>query len=218
VTVITGGRLAGGALSPWDQMCGFKPGDDPWAARKAEDAEAMALVGADPHHLGFPDVQYRVRPVRFGRFRPGAVRAADAARERADSELVPEIEKALESQIAALDVETWFIPLGLGHPDHRMVGAICARLAARMDDRAWVAYVDLPYGPRSPVLISNANENLAALGFSIEPLDIALSQGSSRKRELIACYRSQLGPLGDQVEGAIAARETFSRLSMRPGR
>jgi len=218
VTVITGGRLAGGALSPWDQLCGFKPGDDPWGARKAEDAEAMALVGAQPHYLGFSDVQYRARPVRFGRLRPWAVRAADAARERADCELAPQIERALESRIETLDVETWFIPLGLGHPDHRMVGAICARLAARMQDRTWVAYVDLPYGPRSPVLVSNANKHLASLGFSIEPLDINLPPSASRKREVIACYRSQLGPLGDQVEGAIAAQETFSSLSLGPGR
>jgi len=199
-------------------LCGFKPGDDPWAARKAEDAEAMALVGAQPHYLGFSDVQYRARQVRFGRFRPWAVRAADATRERADGELAPQIERALESLIETLNVETWFIPLGLGHPDHRLVGAICARLAARMEDRTWVAYVDLPYGPRSPILVSNANEHLTSLGFTIEPLEISLSPDASRKREAIACYRSQLGPLGDQVEAAIAAQETFSRLTLVPGR
>ncbi len=178
----------------------------------------MALVGAEPHYLGFPDIQYRVPPVRLGRFRRRAVRAANAAREHADAELVPQIEKALESVIEALDVGTWFIPLGLGHPDHMMVGASCARLAARVQDRTWVSYVDLPYGPRSPILVSNANEHLAKLGFSMEPLHISSSASASRKREVIACYRSQLGPLGDQVEAAIAAPETFCRLSLRRGR
>jgi len=51
----------------------------------------------------------------------------------------------------------------------------------------------------------------------MEPLDISSAPGASRKQEVIACYRSQLGPLGDQVEGATAAQGAFSRLSLGPG-
>src|SRR6476661_3045292 len=40
-------------LNEHDQTCGFVPGDDTMAVRRAEDERALAAVGATPAWLGF---------------------------------------------------------------------------------------------------------------------------------------------------------------------
>src|SRR5581483_9049450 len=57
-TVFAGGPPAAAALTPWDADCGFRPGDDVMARRRAEDAAALELVGATPRWLPFRDAQY----------------------------------------------------------------------------------------------------------------------------------------------------------------
>src|SRR5437588_12097296 len=47
----------------WDALGGFGSGDDVVALRAEEDRAAMAVVGATPVHLDFPDHQYLVKEV-----------------------------------------------------------------------------------------------------------------------------------------------------------
>ena len=49
-------------VTPWDAACGFAPGDDVIAARRAEDREALSILGASPVWLDFPDAQYGPSP------------------------------------------------------------------------------------------------------------------------------------------------------------
>ena len=136
MTVITGGRLRSGRL-PVER---FHPGTNC----------AGSNLATTRGRLGKPRTQRRWPSSERNRTTSGSptsstghVRSASAASVLGPSaqltrgasvptvSWLPQIEKALQSLIETLDVETWFIPLGLGHPDHRMVGAICARLAAR---------------------------------------------------------------------------------------
>ena len=61
-TVITvlGGRPPAypDPVSPWDALGGFQSGDDVVAVRREEDRAAMAVIGATPVWLEFPDHQY----------------------------------------------------------------------------------------------------------------------------------------------------------------
>ena len=80
-------------LTAWDAAAGFGPDDDVVGSRRAEDARALALVGAAPVWLPFLDSQYGAAP--------------DAAA----------IAAGLERAIARAGALTVLIPLGLWHSD-----------------------------------------------------------------------------------------------------
>src|SRR4051794_3926081 len=50
----------------WDRQSGFAPGDDVMAARRVEDAKALAVLDATPQHLDFVEYTYNPgdKPVR----------------------------------------------------------------------------------------------------------------------------------------------------------
>src|SRR5947209_1461232 len=47
------------AVTEWDAACGFGPGDDVVGARREEDEQACAVLGATAVWLGFVDGQYQ---------------------------------------------------------------------------------------------------------------------------------------------------------------
>ncbi|MGB0589628.1 MAG: PIG-L deacetylase family protein [Myxococcota bacterium] len=83
--------------------------------------------------------------------------------------------------------DVYFVPLGIGdHIDHRV-----ARIAA---ERAWAGaeiryYEDLPYGAWKPERVAAA---VQSLGGAPEACLGASSRPAEEKRDLIACYGSQL--------------------------
>jgi hypothetical protein len=62
VTVFGGGPGLEGEAGWWDQRAGFRSAEDAYAARRAEDRRACALVGAVPVWLPFSDCQYAPEP------------------------------------------------------------------------------------------------------------------------------------------------------------
>lgn len=212
VTVFSSGPSSVVPLPSWDKASrSFKPGDDVMAARAVEDDEAMALVRAHPHRLGFWDEQYRAgSPTRLGLLRSRAMRSGRW--HPRDPSLLAVVEEALRSVISALDVLTWVVPLGLWHGDHKLVAYACLRLASQMPESRWVVYEELPYRIEQPAEVRAAHRRLIAHGFAVEPATFQLDPDLSRKRALVSCYRSQLRPLGRRVETAITASEIFYHL------
>jgi LmbE family N-acetylglucosaminyl deacetylase len=215
VTVFSSGPAKVRPLPSWDEMSGsFQPGDDVMALRKVEDDNALAVVGAYGHRLDFWDHQYRVaRPAGLARLRPSVVSAARAR--RADPDLGRRVEEELRRIVTELAVETWFVPLGLWHADHKMTARACLRVASYMPERRWVLYEELPYRVEVPLEVAAAKDQLAIVGFGIEPLVISSNAGNSKKRAMINCYRSQLPCLGPRVDVAAAEPEVFYLLTNR---
>src|SRR5215208_5087706 len=58
VTVFAYDPQASGPPGAWDAACGFHSAEDAARARRAEDAESCARVGAEPVWLPFADEEY----------------------------------------------------------------------------------------------------------------------------------------------------------------
>lgn len=113
-------------LNEHDLACGFQPGDDTMAVRRAEDARALAAVGASPRWLDF------FQNSHIARADPLAVPVGAL--------------DAVEALLAELAPTTIVAPLGLLHADHQALHATA--LAAReraAPEIAWLWYSDLPY-------------------------------------------------------------------------
>jgi LmbE family N-acetylglucosaminyl deacetylase len=217
VTVFSSGPARVRPLPEWDKLSGsFRPGDDVMKLRQVEDDDAMAAVGAHGHRLDFWDEQYRAgRPVRLARFRPGAVRAMRARLD--DPDLETAIFEKLRGIVAELPVQTWCVPLGLWHGDHKKTARACLRVARHMPDRRWVLYEELPYRWEVPLEVTAAKQRLGSEGFSIEPAVFATGPDNSRKYDMVRSYRSQLPCLGARVDVAAAGPEVFHLLKSRVG-
>jgi LmbE family N-acetylglucosaminyl deacetylase len=110
----------------------FSAGGEEYPERRAEDLAALALLGAEPLHLGLLDAPPR-RGVRRG-FRELILCAMD-------DEDAAAVARALVERIAALAPALTLLPLGVGeHIDHRIVHAAHTRLAGPLG-----FYEDRPY-------------------------------------------------------------------------
>ena len=213
VTVFSSGPKSVRPLPEWDKLSGsFKPGDDVMGLRHVEDDDAMAVVGAHGHRLDFWDEQYRAgRPVRLARFRPGAVAAARA--KLADPDLEAAVVEELRTVVANLDLETWFVPLGLWHGDHKVTARACLRLAREMPERRWVVYEELPYRWEVPTEVTAAKQRVENNGFTLEAAQFPSGPDNAKKHAMVRCYRSQLPCLGDRADVAAGGPEAFHILS-----
>lgn len=174
VTALAGGPPPGPGrwerVTPWDAACGFGPGEDVIAARRAEDREALSRLGATPVWLDFPDAQYGPSPA------PEALR------------------RAIAGALAPLRPGLLLAPLGLFHSDHLLVAEAAQGLAR---GAPWAplevhVYEDAVY--RS--VEGRTEEALARLrGRGITPVPVAAAateEAVARKRRAIGCYRTQL--------------------------
>lgn len=179
VTVFAG--TPGSPLSDYAQLLhavwGLE-GEDAPAVRRAEDREALALLGAMAIHWDFHDCIYRRAP--DGRFLYpdwaslwGPIAPEDAA-----------LTEALAQRLGTLPASAvWVVPLGAGrHVDHRHL-----RRTAEMTGRACLYYEDYPYA-------DDPNAVREALGegeWESEevPLDEAVLEA---KIAAARCYRSQI--------------------------
>jgi LmbE family N-acetylglucosaminyl deacetylase len=168
VTVFAGDPPLGHAATPWDRDCGFAPGDDVMAARRAEDRRAFARIGARGAWLPFRDRQYAEPPP------------------------VEDIAAALDALLARESPDEVCFPLGLFHSDHVLASDAALRVAARFPRVAWAAYEDALYRGIDGAVAARVAA-LRERGFLLErrqqPSD-AITR--ARKRAAVACYASQL--------------------------
>lgn len=168
VTVFAADPPLGQPATPWDRDCGFAPGDDVMALRRAEDRRAFARLGARGVWLPFRDRQY------------GASPPAD------------DIAAALDALVAREVPDEVCFPLGLFHSDHVLASDAAVQVAARHPRIAWLAYEDALYrgiDGAVPARLAALRERGLTLRRIESPSDAV---ARARKRAAVACYRSQL--------------------------
>jgi LmbE family N-acetylglucosaminyl deacetylase len=201
VTVFAGGPSSVDPVTGWEALSGvFGPGADIVGARRSEDIEAASLLGCDHRHLGHWDDQYRHSA--YGYVGPRG------------EDLVRVISSDLEALVSQSGLSTWLIPLGISHPDHEMAAASCLAVVDLLPGLDWLVYEELPYATYLAEKVTALTHGLRDRGFELQPADdVELTGRGPSKREVVGCYRSQVGPLGDGVTAAVNAPERIHRLS-----
>jgi LmbE family N-acetylglucosaminyl deacetylase len=191
----------------WDAQGGFRAGDDVAALRRREDESALAVLGAAPVWLEFPDHQYLPREQR--------PQARDVA-------------SALVVALIAADPSAVFLPMGIANPDH--VTTHEAGLLARAEltgaqrpssggPRGWFCYEDHGY-KHIPGLLAWRIAALFRSGLWPTPAIVPVDPDMQSKRRAIERYRSQVPPL--EREHALSERleanvpEQYWRLDAPP--
>jgi len=151
----------------WDARSGFAPGDDVLGARRAEDARALAALGARPRWLPYRDAQY----------------GGGAA--------PPLLAAAIEAVLAEFPAADVFAPLGLFHSDHVRAREAALLAARRSPEHTWTFYADGLYATL-PRAVEEATAAIASRGVALAPWSPPAAAPLERKRRAIACYRSQL--------------------------
>ena len=147
---------------------GLGPDVDYMALRRAEDAAAMAVLGATPVHLDLPEAPHRgyaSAPDLFAGVHPG-----------------DDVWRDVATRLAVLEADLWLAPQGLGgHVDHLQVGRAAATLG-----RPVLWWRDSPYVLRDPA----ARPGPHVPGGTAE---VRAPQDRQRRADACACYASQLG-------------------------
>lgn len=184
VATVCSGR-PGPGIGPhqWDGTSGFPSADAAAMVRQAEDAAALAVLGAKQCNLGFLDGEYR----------------QTAGRCHEDPSVRGPFKDALAEAICrlidALQPELVLCPMGLLHQDHVTTSeAAWSALRARPNTQL-VGYLDLPSGITDPAWLGEAEDRLRSSGlhsaeYPVEPDPAEL------KGRAVACYTSQLEQLG----------------------
>ncbi|HEY2024709.1 PIG-L deacetylase family protein [Paraburkholderia sp.] len=177
----------------WDQAAGFTGAFEAMRARRAEDREALACVGARPVHLRFCDAQYQTPP------------APDA------------LNTALHRAVLEAEPTTMLIPLGLFHSDHLLVADACLTLMQRHPAVSVVAYEDVPYRSM-PGAVQDRLCELGKRGYladTAQALDTTVTpRHEQMKRAALDAYRSQLRAFGADASARLFSPERYWRLSM----
>jgi LmbE family N-acetylglucosaminyl deacetylase len=177
-TVFADGPASVRPLTPWDRAGRyFTDGADVMGTRRAEDARAAVLIQATARHLSYWDRQYRND--RYG------------YTGLPDRDLPEVIAEDLLRQDPAADA--WVIPLGLGHPDHRL-----AADAALIAVQRWLPfqrvylYEELPYAVEDPAEVAGRKQRLAERGLALVA-DHTLERRDDRalKKAVFRCHASQ---------------------------
>ncbi|HEV3281013.1 MAG TPA: PIG-L family deacetylase [Acidimicrobiales bacterium] len=201
VTVFAGGPASVDPVTGWEALSGvFEPGADIVGARRSEDIEAVSLLACEHRHLEHWDDQYRHAAYRYEGPR--------------GEDLVRLISSDLEAIVSRSELGTWLIPLGISHPDHEIAAAACLAVVDRHPDVDWLVYEELPYATFLADRVTALTAGLQTRGFELQPPDgLELAGPGPDKRDVVSCYRSQVGPLGDGVTAAVAAPERIHRLT-----
>lgn len=126
VVTIFAGEPQEDTSTPYDLKCGFKSSKDAVSARRQEDKNALALLGANPIHWDFPDEQYG---------------------EKVEDK---DIRFAIRDQLAKENYEFVLAPLGLGHPDHITIARIVRQMKINTHVFFWE---DMPLRVVQPELV-----------------------------------------------------------------
>lgn len=190
VTVFAGIPPAGTTISPYARQMQEATGLGMDAAeavrkRRAEDAAAANLLGADTLWLDFPEAIYRGNPPLYSAEEQlfGAVNDADL---HLDNELAAVFDKIAErTPIAAI-----YAPLGVGHHvDHLLVCSAADRLAQRKLNVKF--YEDFPYVTQPGALETRQRE----LNIAMEPELVEVSGTLPVAIEAATAFTSQVARL-----------------------
>lgn len=201
VTVFDGGPPTVDPVTTWDVASGFAGGDDVTGVRRAEDARALADLGATGLHLGFWDHQYRTPTYGYDDFGEPVLEEA--------------VIDAIDAVVGDRGLTTWLVPLGIEHPDHQMTHRAARQVAARRGTLDWVIYEELPYYDRFPEDRGRAVADLEAHGMRIERADVSLGAEDGEpdaavKERAIRRYPTQCLALGaDLVAVSIHRPERY---------
>jgi LmbE family N-acetylglucosaminyl deacetylase len=172
LTVFAGAPDDADRLTEWDARCGFASAHDAITQRRAEDARALRLLGAQPHWLTFCDDQYG--------------QACDAGALR----------NALLVALKALRPQRLLYPMGLFHSDHKRVhDAVRAVLPHLPGVEAWM-YEDALYRGM-PGLLQRRLAEFANAQWRATPVRLTTLTGSAAlKAEAVQAYASQVRTFG----------------------
>jgi LmbE family N-acetylglucosaminyl deacetylase len=179
LTVFAGTPDDGGMQTDWDSRSGFSSAREAMAARRAEDAAALAILGAAPCWLDFLDSQY------------GAPAPADA--------IAAELERVARQRLP----RTILFPAGLFHSDHVLAHQAALLLRRRLSASEFLMYEEAHYR-RLPGFLQRRLAQLLADGIEATPLSgrgaaHAGEHEEARKEAALACYASQLRALAAKV-------------------
>jgi LmbE family N-acetylglucosaminyl deacetylase len=188
ITVFAGFPAPHTAVTEWDRESGFADGDDVVAIRRAEDRAALARLGAKPVWLDFLDSQYVLDPLQ-----PATP---------------SEVAVTLRAALGDLKADTIALPLGLSHTDHECTHEACVLLLRESPELAanWVAFTDVPYRALHARQAADRLDQLAALGYDLEPFSLDLGD---RKAQALGEYPSQLRALAPQLENATLPEQCY---------
>lgn len=167
VTVLAGTPSEGTMQTPYDRLCGFGTAEQAMAIRRDEDIAACAYLGATPLHLNFLDSQYG-QPAK----------QSDIARVLADL-------------IKQKDPESVIAPLGLVHPDHKLVSRAALDAALRFDIPIYL-YEDLPSRVLYPETVPEALEEIRRTRKVKLELEFIGDGPLAKKMSALHCYKSQM--------------------------
>lgn len=150
--------------TPYDIKCGFKSARDAHGVRIRENDEALALLEARPINLDFPDSQY------------------------GNQVMIEDIIDALQYLVNQKNYEYIMGPIGLGHPDHKLVTEAIQNLKTKCPIYLWE---DLPLRVVEPELVPL---RLQQLGLTLDKLwqTGTTYEKIANKIRSMSCYKSQV--------------------------
>jgi LmbE family N-acetylglucosaminyl deacetylase len=162
------------------------------ATRRAEDAQAMNLLGVDYLWLDYPDAIYRGDPAYYteeSQLIGGKVHASDRWIDEELAETLVQLAKRLPDAV-------WYAPLAVGrHVDHQIVCSAADRVT-QMGKKVNL-YEDFPYVARKA---GSLVERLDEFGNNLEPGLVEMSEMLPLRQEASAKYASQIASnFGDQT-------------------
>ena len=180
VTVFAATPTSSSVLTKYDALSGFKSAEEAMEGRRAEDREALALLGAKPVHLNFVDQQY-------GQPTNRKVLAEELGR-----------------QITLFEPELVIGPVGAGHPDHELVREALLDAALDGDTPLWL-YEDTPTRVREPQLVGEALEAIRTRQV-VTTLGFVGDGPLADKISALWAYRSQIGLFPNHHELLVGER------------
>jgi LmbE family N-acetylglucosaminyl deacetylase len=190
ITLFAGRPRRGMPLTGWDAECGFVAGDDVIGTRRAEDREALGVLGARACWLRFRDDQYD------------------------DEFAADDVLHALAGAVAREQPGSIYFPLGLFHRDHRRASEASLGIVDRFRSLRWYAYEDAIYR-RLDGLSEARRHEIGEAGYTLEPAALPIDDDApARKRAAVICYRSQLRGLSVRSRrDDLLAPETYWRIA-----
>ena len=149
--------------TPYDAKCGFKDARDAVGERTRENSAACAMLNAESINLDFPDSQYY------------NTNTAESIRDK--------LQELLEKEW----YEAIYAPIGLDHPDHKMVTEAVMQLKFERDIILWE---DMPFRVVEPL---EANKRVLELGVKQYQQPATTHEKVAKKMRALACYTSQIG-------------------------
>ena len=201
-TVFAAGPRSVRPLTPWDRGAKYFPeGADVTGIRRGEDINATALVRATAIHLSYWDRQYRNE--RYG------------YQGLPDEDLPDAIAATLASARPPVSAAALVVPLGLGHPDHRLAAEAGLILAEREPADVFV-YEELPYAVENAFEVAARKRYFAERGFDLEE-DISVDTTADRmvKVAVLRCHASQRRALRRRLRVAARAQERVWKMAPR---